>query len=248
MSGIHTYAEFAILDARSGLGVDCYASLGALVEAALYRYVAELGQNTPHNAPSVMCDSILKRYDAMVAGARQQIIQNYDPARLRAPELWPWHDAQSGALIQAERWYGFSDSGGLWGSRSGYETLERAQACLTEDAPDDDGSVFSTNPEDLGSVACCILTGRQYVDRLYSLCETGGTWPLEDYGKWSEPPHVGSFGGSVVVTLRVPRMEGLEYKELAQGVLDACAEFTGTCMHPCRPAIAACVNKAVKEK
>lgn len=103
-------------------------------------------------------------------------------AKEHAPEVWPWHMVD-GPVLHADRFYGFCDSGGLCGARVGYESQQRAEEFIGDGFGMED---ISTKPEDLGGVACCILTGRQYVDRLYALCLPGGSgWELSDYGRWS---------------------------------------------------------------
>lgn len=97
-------------------------------------------------------------------------------------EVWPFNDESSGAQIQKDRFYGFCDSGGLWGTRSGYLTVEEAKASCLEDM--EHGLNISTEPSMLGDAACCILTGRQFIDQL-EVIALGGN-PISDHGTWSK--------------------------------------------------------------
>lgn len=101
-------------------------------------------------------------------------------------EAWPFCMADSGAKLEADRYYGFSDSGGLCGYVAGYDTQASAVNALALEYGEPFAQWGSTKPEDLGGVGCCVLTGRQYVDRLYELCKPGGSgWELSEYGKWT---------------------------------------------------------------
>ncbi len=107
---------------------------------------------------------------------------------MSAKEVWPFIDADSSRPIQEIRYYGFCDSGGFIASPGGYASLEAcAEACakeLLDEGPYEIRRIDCTNdPSALGSVACCILTGRQFVDRLYELCSEGSE--MSDFGTWS---------------------------------------------------------------
>lgn len=93
-------------------------------------------------------------------------------------EKWPFHDESTGAKIHEAMFYGFGDSGYIAGSFEGYTTREAAIKDISEGA--EDVSWIGTKPEDLGSEAITVLSGREYVDRLKTLDE------LSVYGNWSE--------------------------------------------------------------
>ncbi|BCG50279.1 hypothetical protein [Ralstonia phage RP13] len=106
-----------------------------------------------------------------------EIIFEGDPPLYLVKEFWPFHDETSGAYIQENKYYAFGDAGGLAGSFDGYDNL---QQCVDAVSEDHDSSDFTYKRDELGSSAITILTGREFVNRLYEL---GGT---QDYGKWSE--------------------------------------------------------------
>lgn len=188
MSGMYTGAKHALLHITDGLNIETYASFEELARQALWWHAIEArAQQRAAFGPGAeakMCDYYLGRAAVLTAEVSKWIVENYDPARLRAPEVWPWCDGQSGAKIYPDRYYGFSDSGGLADSFIGYETAQACRAACEAEWPDAD---FGATPEDLGGVSICILSGRQYVDRLYELCRRGGSgWDLSDYGHWTE--------------------------------------------------------------
>jgi hypothetical protein len=76
-------------------------------------------------------------------------------------------DEESGATLEMDRYYGFSDSGGIAGSHEGYPTAGHAIAAIGEEygAPVD----ISCSPEDLGSFQIAVITGQQYVDRIQAV-------------------------------------------------------------------------------
>lgn len=249
MSGMYTGAKHALLHITDGLNIETYASFEELAWQALWWHAIEArAQQRAAFGPGAeakMCDYYLGRAAALTAEVSKWIVETYDPARLRAPEVWPWCDAQSGAKLAADRWYGFSDSGGLCSSFDGYDTAEACRvACVADwggETEEDGGVSFSTAPEDLGGVAICVLTGRQYVDRLYALAGPGGSgWELSDYGHWSEPAPVEKHAFRV----EVPAVEGVTDEELLHALGSAVAEYTGTVMRAERPAVTSLVNKA----
>lgn len=109
-------------------------------------------------------------------------------------ETWPWLDSTSGAIIQEDRFYGFGDAGGLAGSFEGYVTATVAINDIVNDygqAPE----WLSFKPEDLGSVAITVITGRDFITQLYRIhaCDSGGVsegllafeGAIAEYGTWS---------------------------------------------------------------
>lgn len=191
MSGIATRAKFALLDTRNGLDLDTYATFAELAAVVLYQHAIGHRDNLPWPARTTeaqRCDQLLERINVLAEETRQAVVRNYDPARLRPPEMWPWLDRQSGVSICEDRYYGFCDSGGLWGDPTGYESAATAQRAVAADMND---ASWSQRPQDLGEVAVCVLSGRQYVDRLYEICGPNGPFgvsdSLGDYGNWSQP-------------------------------------------------------------
>ncbi len=87
-------------------------------------------------------------------------------------------DEQSGATLHMDRFYGFSDAGGIAGSHDGYETAGHAIAAVGEEhgGPVD----ISCSPEDLGSFMYCVLSGQEYVDRIQKVDD------LSTYGHFVE--------------------------------------------------------------
>lgn len=196
MSGIATRAKFALLDTRNGLDLDTYATFAELAAVVLYQHAIGHRDGLPWPksvTEAQCCDQLLARVDALVEETRHKVIRSYDPARLRPPEMWPWLDRQSGVSICEDRYYGFCDSGGLWGDPTGYESAATAQRAVAADMND---ASWSQRPQDLGEVAVCVLSGRQYVDRLYEICGPNGPFgvsdSLGDHGNWSQlvpPPY-----------------------------------------------------------
>jgi hypothetical protein len=197
MSGIHTGQKFAVLDTTSGMNIDCYGSLDELLRALYYR--TAVSQKSPldivgDNDDARLCDEVLEYVDAVHEECRGYIIKDYDPKRLRAKEVWPFYMADCNVPIYEDRWYGFGDAGGAFygthdpkggvysGFASDVECLAALNADRGEDCTADD---WSSDPDELGGVMACIITGRQYVDRLYKLCGAGGSgWEFSEYGHW----------------------------------------------------------------
>ncbi len=111
-----------------------------------------------------------------------------------APENWPFLPyPESAAKIYPDRYYGFFDAGGVAAGDglNGYDTAEAALQNLRDEYGYDDplvDSPLSTNPEMLGSVAVCVLTGRRFVDALYAIIADGPHdvgEGLNDYGCWT---------------------------------------------------------------
>jgi hypothetical protein len=96
---------------------------------------------------------------------------------------WPFHDEPTGAKIYEAMFYGFGDSGFLAGSFEGYTTREAAIKEISEGA--EDVSWIGTKPEQLGSEAITVLSGREYIDRLTVLTQDEPEGVLF-YGKWSD--------------------------------------------------------------
>lgn len=195
MSGIATRAEFALLDTRNGLDLDTYATFAELAAMALYQHATGCRGGLPWPegmTEAQRCDQLLARVDALAEETRQAVIRSYDPARLHPPEVWPWLDRQSGAAIHEDRWYGFCDSGGLWGGTHGFATLDDALCAARKEMR---AAQCSSRPQDLGEIAVCVLSGREYVDRVYEVCAREGE-TLADYGNWTsaeQPPARGPY-------------------------------------------------------
>lgn len=106
--------------------------------------------------------------------------------RMKALEVWPFNDADNGCLlIQEDRFYGFYDCGGVT-DNNGFATLDEAIAAIQKDFDDaySTTTLITTDPEQLGVYAVAVLSGRQFVDRLYEIC--GYSQELfHDYGTWS---------------------------------------------------------------
>jgi hypothetical protein len=94
--------------------------------------------------------------------------------------MWPFMYAGRVPLV-ADRWYGFSDSGGFYGSEAGYDSKGLAMRGIWLHVPDVAAAVNA--PALLGSVACCVLTGKQFVDELYRRDPE----MVSDLGHWSAP-------------------------------------------------------------
>lgn len=71
---------------------------------------------------------------------------------------WPFISHDMGA-IHKDKWYGFGDAGSLTGE---YESREAGINHIMEEYL----MQVSTDPEDLGEVSICLLTGEQFVARL----------------------------------------------------------------------------------
>lgn len=99
-------------------------------------------------------------------------------AELRAAESWPFIDTDCGCHIKEDHYYGFGDSGSMWTSFDGCKTAEEAIAEIKKDWSDVD---IGTNPEDLGYSAVTVLTGRQFVDRLYEIYDYNSVYLHEIY-------------------------------------------------------------------
>jgi hypothetical protein len=74
-------------------------------------------------------------------------------------------DEASGATLRMDRYYGFGDAGGLAGSFEGYESVEAAKQAIAPEHGYLEEEIAS-EPELLGAVAICVLSGQQYVDQL----------------------------------------------------------------------------------
>ncbi len=101
---------------------------------------------------------------------------------------WPFMLDEEGdnkpVPIYPALYYGFGDAGGFYGSKDGYVSLEDAIAAVCEQFDDsdyDDGIGYSTKPEDLGGVTCCIITGAAFVNYLENVAQND----LSDFGHWS---------------------------------------------------------------
>jgi hypothetical protein len=203
MSGIRTGARFAVLDVRGGLDLDAYDTWAALATAVAYSHAiggrdrvdltSDLSELPGPEADAALCDRVLARADALHAATRDSVIRAYDPKRLRPPEVWPFRYDNKTA-IYADRYYGFYDAGGVLYQGAGMVGAggwATSEACVTAlmglrtSMEDDVAGYCSTDSTELGVVACCVLTGRQYVDALYKV---GGGYSLEEWGGWSEPP------------------------------------------------------------
>lgn len=101
-------------------------------------------------------------------------------------ETWPFYDYSSGGFLGEDRYYAFSDSGGFAGKFYGYDDEVQAATDLKASGYDDDD--WSIKPEDLGSVAVTILTGRQFIDQLYIICDGPEQKEMfSHYGEWFNP-------------------------------------------------------------
>lgn len=99
-------------------------------------------------------------------------------------DRWPFLMHDGGLVVWPHLWYGFADSGGVYGSSSGYESAGLAMRAIWLLEPDVSAAINS--PHLLGSVACCVLRGDQFVRRLYDIVEDTGN--VEHvYGVWSKP-------------------------------------------------------------
>lgn len=189
MSGIIASDKLAIVDSRRGLSIATYSNLEELAWGALRTAGAAAAYGADEAA---MCDAALALVEGVYRQVTRQLTENYDPARLRAIECWPFKLADRAVYLVEHTWYGFSDGGGLLGSGNGYVTAEEAERIITsqeEWTPEEEEQSVSSDPEELGAVACCVLTGRQYVDRLYQLCgPVGSGWELSEYGSWAPLP------------------------------------------------------------
>jgi hypothetical protein len=114
------------------------------------------------------------------------MIETIDAAiqRLKADEVWPFLDFSSGMKIQENLFYGFGDSGSMWA-----EDHSTADECIKEIRKVFDDSYLGnigTTPEELGDAAVTVLSGRQFIDQLYYLCDYN-KGNLDEYGQWSKP-------------------------------------------------------------
>lgn len=106
--------------------------------------------------------------------------------RLREKEVWPFNEADNGCLkIQADRYYGFYDAGGVTDNR-GYATLDEALADVHKQCDDaySDTMLVTTDASKLGEYLVTVLTGRQFIDRLYELTDYNEEL-FNDYGTWT---------------------------------------------------------------
>lgn len=95
-------------------------------------------------------------------------------------QSWPFILEENGTKIKENMFYGFYDCGGVFNS-SGYENQEDAVRNISRFYGESAKSDISTEPSDLGSVAICILSGRQFVTRLQMIQDED----ISDYGRWS---------------------------------------------------------------
>lgn len=98
-------------------------------------------------------------------------------------ENWPFLDEESGCEILETRFYGFSDSGGIAGGFQGYTNREDAINAIRNEYELMECQI-GTDAADLGGYAVTVLSGREFVDQLYWLCE-GNRNQLTDFGRWS---------------------------------------------------------------
>jgi hypothetical protein len=96
-------------------------------------------------------------------------------------EHWPFIMIE-GPTIEEHRWYSFGDAGYIFPCAGWSSEGEAMQHMLNPNYGFDAGEWTINQPDKLGGVAFCILTGRQYIDRIKELDND-----LEDYGVWSEP-------------------------------------------------------------
>ncbi len=212
MSGICTGAPYAVLDATSGINLDTYKDLDEMLRALYYRTVVTHARATlqPGSFTAAQyCDHLLAYMEVVHTETRGHVVRDYDPARLRAPEVWPFtmNDKHRHALLE-DRYYAFSNTtgggvfGGPWtgagsvdhGYVNRHNLLSDLDAYLKGRT---DPFEYSFDPEDLGNVEWCIITGRQYVDRLYWVCESGGEierHELSIHGTWAQPPEKHALG------------------------------------------------------
>lgn len=99
---------------------------------------------------------------------------------IQKPESWPFilvDDCTDGMEIHDDKYYGFEETGGVLDNK-GYDTAQEVidVAVNSYELGEED---YSTEPEDLGACSVCVLTGRQFIDRIKVLEND-----LEDYGHW----------------------------------------------------------------
>lgn len=100
-------------------------------------------------------------------------------------ETWPFYDNSSGGFLSEDRYYAFSDSGGFAGKFYGYDNELEAAADLKKSGYTDDD--WSMKPDDLG-VYVAVLTGRQFIDKLYEICDCADQKEaFAMYGNWFSP-------------------------------------------------------------
>lgn len=100
-------------------------------------------------------------------------------------ETWPFYDYSSGGFLSEDRYYAFSDSGGFAGKFYGYDNELEAAADLKKSGYTDDD--WSMKPDDLGAYVA-VLTGRQFIDQLYIICDGPEQKELfSSYGEWFKP-------------------------------------------------------------
>jgi hypothetical protein len=105
-------------------------------------------------------------------------------AKLKESEVWPFQ-LNEGYLIPIyeDKFYGFYECGGLFintGSDTPEELVNAIKRWYDEPTP----YLVTTDPEGLGEYSVTVLSGRQFLDRLYYIIgyQSEG---LEDYGAWS---------------------------------------------------------------
>lgn len=193
MSGISTRAPYALLKLKDGLDLDTYRTFEEVAQAVVYQHAIACNETAGQLAHSdaQLCDLYLQRLEKIADWCRQCVIESTDPTRLREPEGWPFV-MYCGTQVYETLFYAFTDDGWVWIDESGTCSAETATDLKAAMAADDASLLpkdFSTNPEDLGGVRYCILTGRQYIDRLYWLTEHDAhERGLAPYGKWANKP------------------------------------------------------------
>lgn len=118
-------------------------------------------------------------------------------------EKWPFIEGESNQPIHENRFYAFAEAGGFYPSNldwRGHATREECMAATRQDLIDDwepglvnanldlpspQNKWISTDPQDLGGVMACVLSGREFVDRIYYLVGEGNA-DLSDFGEWSK--------------------------------------------------------------
>lgn len=108
----------------------------------------------------------------------------YPETQMKTPnEIWPFIDHSSNQKIKEDVFYGFSDAGGTASSEVEFKSSQEAVDYLTE-LYEFQAEDMSTDPNDLGNVACCVLSGRQFIDKLRLINTTEGEL---EFGEWSQP-------------------------------------------------------------
>ncbi len=101
-------------------------------------------------------------------------------------EVWPFILDDTKSPIHEQLFYGFYDSGGICGEIAGYVTKQSAiEDILGEYLPWCSTQDIGTEPEHLGEYGVTVLSGRQYIDRLYYIADNDGEH-FSIYGNWSE--------------------------------------------------------------